>query len=445
MCLKVIRISLFLIVSFPTFSQINSSDTLHRRVCGSAKMNPAYEVAFQQMMKKSEQFSRVGNSAIIYNIPVIFHIVHNGEPIGASRNITQAQINSQLVILNEDFRKMNSNFSTWVTQTNFINAAADCEINFCMAKVDMNNATLLEPGINRIDRNTKGWGPPPYQGETFASSYVNSVIKPASIWDPTKYMNIWILEFAGNTLGFAQFPTIPSGTTPINDMVGNGGNSNSDGVVIDYKAIGNIGTATSPYNKGRTLTHEAGHWFGLWHINNDASCGNDYCNDTPTQYALSGSCPTLGGANVNSGCTPNTNGKMYQNYMDYSDDKCMAMFTNDQKARMHAVMANCINRFSLNSSTVCSSVGINENTNMIKYNLYPNPSSDKFNLEVAFNSPEEIMITIENTLGQIVKKVNSSQTMEANFNFDLSECNKGIYFISIRTKTGISVKRLILQ
>ena len=434
------------LVFYNGFSQNTSVSPI--RICNTPKINASYENAFQAMMQKHQQFANGKKVAVVYNIPVIFHIVHDGESIGTGRNISQAQIYSQIATLNEDYRKMNSDFSSWTTQTNFVNAAADCEINFCLANIDTNGTTLVEQGIDRINRNTKGWNGPSYQGWIEPGGYIDNTLKVGSSWNPTKYLNIWVIEMNDNVLGYAQFPVIPSGTNPVTDMVGKGKADNTDGVVLDYRATGSIGAANAPFDKGRTATHEIGHWLGLWHINGDVGCGEDYCNDTPTQSSLSTTCPATVGAVVSSGCTavsPNPPGRMYQNYMDYSDDKCLVMFTTDQKARMQAVMANCINRFSLTNSTVCTDVGVKENISNIEMNIYPNPTNEELVVDVNLLVAQDFIISIVNTLGQTIKEVKQIQSNGGKIKIDLSEKSTGVYFVTIKSKSGSKVKRIVLQ
>lgn len=267
----------------------------------------------------------------VITIPIVFHIIHNGDAVGSNENITQAQVNSQLDVLNEDFRRM---MGTAGYNTNPI--GADCEIEFCMAVIDPNGAVLTEPGIDRRNMSSSSW----------TDANIDATVKPQTIWDPTRYFNVWTVNFGGSSaslLGYAQFPS-SSGLQGLNT---NGGAANTDGVVISYKACGRVGNVASPYNKGRTLTHEIGHCFGLRHIWGDQSCGDDYCNDTPTSQTSNYGCPsnlnTCGGAL-----------DMVQNYMDYTDDACMNIFTADQKARMMAVFQNSPRRNTLPSSNVCT-------------------------------------------------------------------------------------------
>jgi hypothetical protein len=456
---KVIIVFLLTLVFIHSKSQNIINQQVYVKRCASPQVDLKYEEAFQQMVQKYQQFSNGKTTSTIYNIPVIFHVLHSGTAVNTAsatsgRNLSAAQINSQLAILNADYRKLNTDLNTYVTQSSFLNVSADVQINFCMAKVDPNGIELVEPGIDRIKVSTMGWISLPYP-----RYYIESNVKPASSWDPTKYFNVWILEFGGadvGTLGYAQFPTIPSSNlSPVSDMYGiASGAANTDGVVIDYKfigdtgtALGNVGTPFAGYDKGRTLTHEVGHWLGLWHIwgddNGACSPGTDFVSDTPNQGGENYTCPTPNGTILVDACSPS--GVMYQNYMDYSDDKCLVMFTEGQKSRMQTVMANCPRRKSLTTSTVCTVAGIHEYSNNIEVEIYPNPTDGELNISISSLDIQDFSISIINTLGQTVKDVKHVQSNGGKLKIDLSEMNSGVYFISIKTKFGSKVKRIVLQ
>ncbi len=285
--------------------------------------------------------------ATVYTIPVIVHVIHNSnESVGQGRNISQAQVNSQIDVLNEDFRRTNADASQ--TPTPFAAVAADIEIQFCKAMVDPNGNPLTEPGIHRVSATSISGLSNTTTGYT--QTTIDNIIKPATSWDPNRYMNIWVCQLSGGLLGYAQFPS----NSGLAGMPTNGGAANTDGVVIGYNYFGRVGTLSPPFNLGRTATHEVGHWLGLRHIWGDGSCATDYCNDTPTQSNATSGCPSYPNA---AGCTgsPNPPGRMFQNYMDYSNDGCMNLFTADQKTRMRTVMQNSPRRVQLITSNVCSS------------------------------------------------------------------------------------------
>ena len=284
----------------------------------------------------------------VLTIPVVFHIIHNGEAVGTGDNLSATYINAQLDQLNNDFRRI-----LGTTGYNDNPVGADVEIEFCPAATGPGGSVLAEPGINRINRNSKGWTAPPYgtcgAGGSFNDAYIEGTIKPQSQWDPSQYFNIWVMDINCGILGYAQFPS-QSGLSGLNS---NGGAANTDGVVLLTTSVGSTTTSNpqgNTYNQGRTATHEVGHFFGLRHIWGDGGCGiDDYCADTPESDAANYGCPTT---HVSCSSTD-----MVRNYMDYTDDACMNIFTADQKARMQAVMANSPRRASLASSTACTGGG----------------------------------------------------------------------------------------
>ncbi len=292
----------------------------------------------QSLQRKIEELTRSRGSQFftgIINLPIIVHIVHNGEPIGSGLNISQAQVQSQLQVLNEDFRKLvgTPGFNTHP-------AGADVEIEFCLSPVDENGIAMTEPGIHRYNGGKTSW----------TRSEIESQLKPTTIWNPNLFYNIWTLRFGGvdaSLLGYAQFPD-QSGLSGLNEV---GGPASTDGVVVQYSSFGSGFPGQSPpYNKGRTLSHETGHWLGLRHIWGDGPCASDFVFDTPVVLNESRGCPT---SKLScDGFTP----AMVQNYMDYSDDACMNIFTNGQKTRMVAVMDLSPRRKTLIDANLCSPI-----------------------------------------------------------------------------------------
>ena len=293
----------------------------------------------------------------VYYIPVVFHIIHNGEAVGSGTNVSFAAVQSQIDVLNEDFRK--------ITGSNGYNThplGADTEIEFCLAqrRPDGSAFPAGEPGVNRINRSTVGFTAPP-----FSTNYIDNTIKPYTYnnnnptatrgWDPAKYMNIWICNISGGILGYAQFPT-----TPLGGMGCGSQNAATDGVVFTYNSIGKSSVTgfSGPFNEGRTATHEIGHWLGLRHIWGDGGCGvDDFCNDTPLSDAPNYNCPTNHNSCTDPAPDPND---MVQNYMDYTNDICMNIFTYDQKIRMRTVLESSPLRLSLINSDACTPPNAND-------------------------------------------------------------------------------------
>ena len=258
----------------------------------------------------------------VLTIPVVVHIVYKT----SSQNISTNQILSQIDILNDDFRKNNSDASS--IPPAFSGVAADTEIEFCLAVRDPSNNVTT--GITRT--------------YTSSSSFsTNDNMKHTSTggidaWNTDKYLNIWVCNMSDGILGYAQFP--------------NTGSANEDGVVCTYTAFGNTGTASYPYDEGRTLTHEVGHWLNLRHIWGDSYCGNDYVSDTPAHEEANYACPTYPHSSNCSGT--GTSGEMFMNYMDYTNDACMFMFSTGQKSRMRATLNG--SRSSLLTSLGCQAI-----------------------------------------------------------------------------------------
>lgn len=307
------------------FAQRNCAS--HEHLQEMLQQNPEMQKNIEAIERHTENFIKTPQSSqrAVVTIPVVFHIVwRSSKP---AENISDAQVMSQLDVMNNDFRKLNADASK--TPSLFAGLAADTEIQFCLAQQTPAGASTS--GIVRYQSSrTTDWGTN------------DAVKKPASggyaPWDATKYLNIWVCSIGGGILGYAQFP---------------GGAVATDGVVIDYRYFGTTGTATAPYNLGRTATHEVGHWLNLRHIWGDATCGSDLVADTPTHTTSNGGCPAFPKTNT---CGGTTNTEMTMNYMDYTDDACMYMFSNGQKSRMQAIFATGGARASLLSSNGCQPV-----------------------------------------------------------------------------------------
>lgn len=335
-------------------SQISKKDPNGFVRCSSVEYEQALQKRFPNRLKNSDfekwisplvdehkrnKASKADKIATIITIPVVVHVIHNGDDLGTGENISDAQVRSQIKVLNEDFRRM---MNTRGFNNNPV--GADVEIEFCLAAVDPSGN--MTNGIDRKNLST----------DSFTQDQVNTVVKPSTYWDPTKYLNIWTVKFTDNTLlGYAQFPSA-SGLSGINT---NGGEAATDGVVITYNAFGsadsNDGTfiLNNTYKYGRTTTHEVGHWLGLRHIWGDGDCNvDDYCNDTPVAGAENYACPAPNNLDT---CPNNPGLDMIENYMDYTSDSCMNIFTQDQKTRMATVMANSPRRKELVNSSACNS------------------------------------------------------------------------------------------
>ncbi len=285
--------------------------------------NPAMLEEIKNIEKHTQKFIQEGGASdrAVVTIPVVIHLVY----YNSTQNLTDAQLLSQIDVLNEDFRRTNADAGN--TPAAFQGVAADCEVNFCMAKQDPNGNSTN--GIERRNTTVNGFTTDD-KVKYFANGGLN-------VWDRNKYLNLWVCNLSGGLLGYAQFPGGPAAT---------------DGVVCDYAYFGRI-NSTPPYDKGRTATHEVGHWLNCYHIWGDdgTSCnGTDNVSDTPNQADENYGCPTF----PTISCSNGPNGDMFMNYMDYTDDGCMNVFSAGQKSRMQSLFASGGARVSLVSSPGCN-------------------------------------------------------------------------------------------
>ena len=279
---------------------------VHRRMLTES---PAYRLARAEIENATQEYVADGREDRfpgVVHIPVVVHVVWKT----ATQNISDAQVKSQIDVLNHDFRATKADVGT--VPPVFRHLVADTRVEFFLATTDPNGDPT--DGIVRRATNVT----------SFSS---NDAIKSGATggsdaWPADRYLNIWVGQLGGGLLGYAQFP---------------GGPAETDGVVVLHTAFGNTGTATPPFHLGRTTTHEIGHYLNLFHIWGDdgVGCGGtDEVADTPNQGGPNVGVPTFPHVSCNNG----PNGDLFMNYMDYVDDAVMVMFTEGQRARMEACL-----------------------------------------------------------------------------------------------------------
>lgn len=285
-----------------------ASEPVPTRLCASHEIleaqlraDPKLRFRMEEIETNTREFIASGriNERGKIEIPVVVNVLYRTD----AENISEEQIQSQIDVLTEDFNAKNADVSK--TPSLFKDLVADTDLQFVLEKINRKYSSKRSWDTNDDMKKSSRGG-----------------IDPTS---PSTNLNIWIVNKMVSQgqviLGYAQFP---------------GGNPATDGVVVGYNYFGRVGTLSAPYNKGRTATHEVGHWLNLRHIWGDQTCGDDLVADTPNHNTPNFGCPSSGHRSSCSGSPV----EMTMNYMDYTDDACMYMFTLGQKARARALFSS---------------------------------------------------------------------------------------------------------
>ncbi len=422
----------FLLIPIAVFSQDGDNAVAPvKRNCATMEVldrlkleDPSYQQRLNEIEKQIEEYLKQNPQTdnLLVSIPVVVHVVYKT----SAQNISTTQIQSQINILNQDFTKTNPDVSG--VPSAFQSLVANCQLNFCLATRDPNGAATT--GITRTATNKTSFS-------------TNDFVKYSSrggkdAWPRDKYLNIWVCNLSNGILGYAQFPGGPAAT---------------DGVVINYKAFGNTGTAVYPFNKGRTATHEIGHWINLRHIWGDdgISCsGSDQVSDTPNQADENYGCPSFPAIS----CSNGPNGDMFMNYMDYTDDRCMYMFTNGQSSRMSAALNGT--RSAILSSNGCSAPLVSGNgeidapgkekaTFTLEQNN-PNPFNPSTVINFSLKTDGFVTIKVYNVSGKEVASIINSYMKEGahSVNFNASSLPSGVYYYKLSDGIDTRIMKMIL-
>lgn len=360
----------------------------------------------------------------IYRIPIVVHVVHttaSGEIGGPGNgNISDQQILSQIEVLNEDYRRKPG--------TNGYNTSpigADARIEFYLATVDPNGQPTT--GITRHYYAQK---------TSFDVFSDNLVLSKIAYWPSDRYLNIWVTK-VDQYLGFTQYPTVKTDTISglrdeINELI--------DGSIIDYHYFGRqVGTATSSlYGLGRTTTHEIGHWLGLFHPNNDIPCGDDFVADTPPTDNLN---QTTSCSDLFSNCSGKRTRELTENYLMYSPDPCMNMFTADQVARMRAVLRLSPRRARV-VNVVSSSLG---ETDHLTITVYPNPASVDPSVDVQLKGNQSFSVDLLDITGRLVRTDAFTDSPSTRVPLSVKGLAPGIYILRVKTDAEFASKRFVVQ
>ena len=375
------------------------------------KMNAIEDFTLQKINNSGSQYLRTGESAVI-TIPVVVHILYHRP----DQHLTDAQVFSQIAALNRDFRRMAAD--TINTPARFKSLAADCQIEFKLAISDPRKRNTT--GIVRKYTPVQEWD---------ADDKVKfSAEMGDDAWDSKSYLNIWVCN--------------------LNDVAGYssilGGPAEKDGIVLGFNVFGTINTMTG-YGMGKTAVHEVGHWLSLRHLWGDIDCGDDGVSDTPRQSIYTVGCPS--GIRISCGNTPD--GNMYMDYMDFTDDVCMNMFSLGQKARMRALFAPGGVRNSLLSSTglnpplIFESPVPEEDPKWLHPQLFPNPASTEITIDLSYDIRWiGKVITLFNQQGQIVQQFPVTSRLQK---IDITKLKPGMYFLVAKKEDGESIRQKLIK
>lgn len=448
------------------------------QICGTQIPAQQWENEFRNLINdfKSSLLKNGDLQFTEYTIPVIFHIIHGGQPVGTFPNIVQGQINSQIAVLNQDLSGIGLNsgnypvnaFIQWAINQNLPQSnldslgrvkIADLKIRFCLAEKDTLGNTLPEPGINRINYISKGWlNPNTFTTPPSLRSYFDGTIKPQSIWNAKKYLNIWVSD-KNTAVPFTGFSTLPPLSTLPGITGGGEGTDSTDGIWCYTSALGSSsifpsGIYASQNVKGRTITHEVGHYLGMRHIWGDGNCATDYCADTPTAFTSNTGFP-LYPLNPGSCSSPSNspNGEMFMNFMDYSADPAKYMFTVDQNIRAQTAMINSPLRNHLGLHGLCTVViGINEGEisgipqDFLLSQNYPNPFNPVTKIGFSLPKSSIVKLTVYDILGREIQVLVNEFLSPGNYAFewDAADHPSGVYYYQITTGEESVTKKMVL-
>jgi Pregnancy-associated plasma protein-A/Secretion system C-terminal sorting domain len=400
------------------FFCLSVSSSYAQRICGTYEYIQARTAATPANKNQSARNNEISRDTVmgeVIIIPVVIHVLYNK----TSQNISDAQVFSQLNVLNNDYGKLNADIIN--VPAAFAPVAADVKIKFCLARIDPQGRSTK--GIIRKETREENW---------LADDAVKfSISGGDDAWDAKRYLNIWVCNLFGRNLGYSSLP----GSVP-----------DKDGVVIQYDVFGTSGIVRFPFNKGRTATHEIGHWLGLMHLWGDVVCGDDHIDDTPPQQSYNNGCPSFP---HKSNCSINSNGDMFMNFMDFTADGCMNMFTLQQKNKMRSLFAAKGSRNSFLNSMVCDStlavmepLPVDTVTTKQLITVYPNPATSFVMVESNQGDLIGKTTKIFNSFGREIQ----TQVLTAQKNLiPVYNLAPGIYFIKIEGTEKNSTLKFLKQ
>ena len=388
--------------------------------------NPLMKQKFDAQQLKSEQelvrlqSSRLANGNTTNSnpvrIPVAVHFPNAGAANATLRNCLRALAQNQIDILNEDYNAQNADLINWTDNTSFNYPG----VNYGSLNVQMELATQNHPAVSGLANGEVA--------VTFGYNYGDTDLGSGELdWDTNwaGYLNIVVRNDLGSTLGYAYLASDPA-----------------DGAAIfmNNAAFGSVGNGCAgympgaPYNLGRTLTHELGHYFNLRHIWGSGLCGNDFVADTPQHNTSNGGCPSSDHLSTCSG-TPL---ELTMNYMDYTNDVCMYMFTEGQALRQQAHFNTIVDNF--NQTTLSN----NDIDKKGSFTLYPNPNKGDFTILFADFLPS-FAVNVVDQSGRIVFERKYDTQLDLEQRISLESIASGIYFVKVSSDQGTTVKKIVVE
>lgn len=431
-------------------STICGNEVIQQYIDADPVLKAADDIYWINYAKENKQRARAAAKTTYThaNIPIVFHIVLTQaqiDQLGGTAGVYE-RVATQIEVLNEDFTASNADIAN--VPGAFTSVIGNAQMNFGVAKKNPSGVSTYGVTFNIKTAGFTGYNP-------HSASVKRSVSGGSDPWDNSKYINVWVTNIStggssGQVLGWGFNKDYAQQ---------NYGDGNLAGVVMHYLTLGRKTSLLQAFyssntEKGRTLTHELGHFFNIWHIWGNTPVGNGNCSDddgiddTPRQEDANSSCPVPSGT-VKPNCTLGSHpgGEMYMNFMDYSGDKCTNMFTAMQVGQMRAQIDPGGPQHELTQHPDLvywpADVSVVEYNNNV--NISPNPSNGQFTIRMATKNNKLDKIVVNNIMGQVVKDITVEDQNINDYNIDLTGMTKGVYMVQMHFDAGVISRKVVIK